>query len=95
MKDIKTKNWGKEQIDLRHLGFVSEVRPIEIYLKEDGSKTNGPSICIVNMGAGSKHTFSQITIEMFNEALGELGYEIRKKDLASSSITPSTGEIGG
>lgn len=74
------KNVGTNQIDLTHLGYASQIAPVELYLKEDGTLENGPSLCIVNVGAGYKHTFSQISIKTLNEALNKLGYEIKKKN---------------
>lgn len=88
-KPIKTFNVGKGLIDLRHLkpafGFCLppvEVRPIEIHLKEDGSLNDGPSLCIVNSDMQKSPTFffSQVSIEMLNSALKEIGYSINKID---------------
>lgn len=88
-KPIKTFNVGKGKIDLRHLkpafGFCLppvEVRPIEIHLKEDGSLNDGPSLCIVNSDMQKSPTFffSQVSIEMLNSALKEIGYSINKID---------------
>lgn len=88
-KPIKTFNVGKGQIDLRHLkpafGYCLppvEVRPIEIHLKEDGTLDDGPSLCIVNSDMQKTPTFffSQVSIEMLNNALKEIGYSINKID---------------
>lgn len=36
-----------EQIDLRKMRVVGEVRPIRVYIKPDGAKDDTPSFCFV------------------------------------------------
>lgn len=76
---MKAVNHGTGQVDLRHLedtGLVPmEMRPSELHLKEDGTKTNGPSFTLV-LERGPMRVYGQVSLDMLNEALGELGYTI-------------------
>ena len=72
-------NHGTGPIDLRHLGAADEMRPTEIHLKEDGAIGDKPSFTIVMTALGRTPKFGQLSLEMLNEALNELGYEIIKK----------------
>lgn len=79
-KAFKGINHGKEQMDLRHLGKALELRPIEIHHKENGSTKGEPSFVIVMIG--TKYipgtVYGQITLDMFNEGLADIGYKIEK-----------------
>ena len=85
-KPLKTLNWGKLKIDFSssRYHYIQEMRPTEIHLKEDGSINNKPSFAIVmsrdEIGAEEYHypIYGQISLEMLNEGLKELGYEIVK-----------------
>ena len=64
----------------------TEARPIEIRLKEDGTIDNKPTICIVLCQEPESASiistikkpliYGQISIEMFNEGLKDIGYRI-------------------
>jgi hypothetical protein len=80
MKDIIIANWGTNQIALTNIR--GEYKPVEIHLKEDGTKDNTPSFAIVMekpkpLGITDR-IFGQVSLKMLNEALNELGYEIIK-----------------
>ena len=80
-KEFKGINHGKKQIDLRHLGNDAlQLRPVEIHLKENGSDTDGPSFVIVMVGSEyiPAKVYGQITLDMFNEGLLDIGYKITK-----------------
>ena len=51
------------------------MRPVEIHLKEDGSKANEPSFCIV-MTDFNNQVAGEISLEMLNDGLADIGYEI-------------------
>mgnify|MGYP006330749343 CR=1 len=77
---LKAFNHGKGQIDLTHLPPGSEqMKPVELHLKEDGSKTNEPSFAIVLTRTFSRPVYGEVSLKMLNEALGELGYKITKQ----------------
>jgi hypothetical protein len=84
VKDFIGINHGKRPIilDLPNDTYVQQLKPVEIHLKEDGSITNGPSFCIVLKASGMLDTkmacVGQITLEMLNEGLKDIGYEIKK-----------------
>lgn len=54
--------------------------PVEIHLKEDGSKDDKPSFAIL-MSRPETHIriVGQLSLEMFNEGLADIGYELIKK----------------
>lgn len=79
-KAFKGINHGKDQIDLRHLEKALELRLIEIHHKENGSTKDEPSFVIVM--TGTKYipgtVYGQITLDMFNKGLADIGYKIEK-----------------
>ena len=83
-KDIKTQDVGYGQIELnkpQHKGMI-QLKPVEIYHKEDGSKEDKPSFCFImrDTSFSPKHlpVCAQVSLEILNEAMHELGYEIKK-----------------
>lgn len=79
-KPFKGINHGTGQIDLTHHKEIEEFSPVEIHLKEDGSLKNEPSFAIVLTSPYSRtQVFGQISLEMLNEGLDDVGYEIIKK----------------
>jgi hypothetical protein len=78
-KDFIGINWGTKDIDFRNKPTSMEMMPIEVHLKEDGTKDNGPSLCIVmSLKALDLQTYGQISVEMFNEGLKDIGYKLVK-----------------
>lgn len=83
MKDLNTVkgyNWGTGVIELELGDFAMEFRPVEIHIKEDGSLDNKPSMCVVMVRSGVRdlYSYGQLSLEMWNKALGEIGYKIEK-----------------
>jgi hypothetical protein len=78
MKEMLIKNHGKGKIAINEdYGPIIQFRPTELHLKEDGSLTNEPSFAVVMTRPDAKgKAVGQISLEMLNEALGELGYTI-------------------
>lgn len=81
-KPFKAVNHGKKQIDLLHLGLNAiELRPTEIHLRENGAVDEAPSFCIVLTDQAKifhhHPVYGQISLDMLNEGLKELGYEIK------------------
>lgn len=77
-KDIKTVNHGTGMIDIDPAPVAKHVvqgMPTELHLKENGTLSNGPSLAIV-IETHNRRVIGQISIDMFNEALNELGYKI-------------------
>lgn len=78
--DIKTKDWGTDQIDLRDNQLVKEFKPVEIHHKSDGSLKNKPSFLFVLYSPISPYKIiGQISLQMLNQAMNELGYKITEK----------------
>jgi hypothetical protein len=79
---IKGFNHGTGPIDLkldeetRYPAF--EFRPIEIHLKEDGALGNKPSMCMLMCNLGGVYVYGQLSVEMWNKGLAEIGYKIEK-----------------
>lgn len=83
-KDFIGIDHGKNVVDLRHLGTSFEMRPTEIHLKKNGSLNETDSVVIVFTipteltGFKSPAVYGQISIEMFNDGLADIGYKIVK-----------------
>lgn len=80
-KAFKGYKHGTGVVDLRHLGVAVELRPTEIHLKDNGSLDNGPSLTIVLSDmktVAPVRVIGQISIEMLNEGLADIGYKIVK-----------------
>jgi hypothetical protein len=79
-KAFKAFNVGTGKIDLSHhqLGLTM-MRSVEIYCKEDGSVKDEPTFSIVMTSPFSKPVFGEISLEMLNEGLNEIGFEIIRK----------------
>lgn len=77
-KVFKAFNHKLEKIDLSHHENVIEVRPTEIHLKENGSKTDESSFLIVSEHPSLPVMAAQISLEMLNEGLEQIGYKIIK-----------------
>lgn len=82
-KDFKGTNHRKNMIDLtRHKGLLLELRPTEIHLKEDGALGGKPSFTIVMTHPHESIDMvvcGQLSFDMWNEGLADIGYEIVKK----------------
>lgn len=84
-KEFITVNHGKNPIDLSYLRdkLSLEFIPVELHHKEDGAIGNTPSFCFVMTRATSDskviHIYAQISLDMLNKAMNELGYDIVKK----------------
>lgn len=81
IRPFTAHNHKKGHIDLRDLGVIRRMLPTEIHLKEDGSIKDKESFAIVLERPGELPVVGEITMEMFNEALDTIGYEIIKKDI--------------
>lgn len=78
-KPFKGINHGTGQIDLTHHKEIEEFHPVEIHLKDDGSLKNEPSFAIVLTSQYSRtQVVGQISLEMLNEGLADVGYKIVK-----------------
>lgn len=79
-KPFKGVKHGKGQIDLKHLGDSVELRPVEIHMKEDGGLDDQPVFVIVMVGTRyiPMAVYGQITLDMLNGGLKEIGYKIVK-----------------
>lgn len=73
-------NHGTGVIDLTKHKEIEEFRPVEIHLKENGSLKNEPSFAIVMTSQFSMNqVVGQISLEMLNDGLSDIGYEVIKK----------------
>lgn len=85
-KPFHAYDHGTGPIDLRRFNKHATVRPIEIHLKQDGSLTNGPSFCFVMTDEQvhvpvkevTRSIEAQISLQMLNDGLKDIGYEIKK-----------------
>lgn len=72
-------NHGYARIDLREHKGIQQMRPTEIHLKEDGSISYHPSFAIVMEIDDQPAVFGQISLEMLNKGLSQIGFEITRK----------------
>ena len=79
IKDFTAYNHGKGVIDLRDIGSATQMMPTEIHLKEDGSLDNKPSFTIILEHPLKKPVYGQITLEMLNDGLEDIGYKMVKQ----------------
>ena len=79
-KEFKAVDHGNHPIDLRGLGSVTQLRPIELHHNSNGSLKNEPTFAIVMgvPGVDAPKVIGQLSLEMWNETLKELGYSIVK-----------------
>jgi len=79
-KDFKGVNHGTGRIIINRDKEVFVLKPTEIHLKENGSLKNEPSFAIVLENPPFKFKcVGEISLEMLNEGLADVGYEIIKK----------------
>ena len=79
VNDIETIDWGTGHVDLRDR-VVVEMRCDRIHLKRDGSLNDGPVLTFELAGLRKVHVVHQVSVEMLNEALNELGFELKRMD---------------
>ena len=72
---------GKGQIDLRPFPAAYELRPIQIFHKEDGDVKDEPSFAILMVDPNkiANPVIGQLSLRMLNQGLADVGYEIVKK----------------
>lgn len=56
-----------------------EVRPVAIYLKEDGALDDKPSFVLSMIDLASRETHGQLTLNMLNDGLDDVDYTVVKK----------------
>lgn len=78
-KAFKAIDVGNGTIVVSGYGNVQQMLPVEIHHKADGSITNKPSFCIVMTAPFKQTVCGQISLEMLNAALSDIGYELIKK----------------
>lgn len=77
-KPFQGFDWGKGLIKINHPTI--EMRPIEIHHKADGSLKDQPIFSIVMTNEViDKSVRGTISLEMLNEGLKDIGYEIVKR----------------
>ena len=79
-KPFKGFNHGKNQIVIegppgKTMHFL---KPVQIHLKENGSLKNEPSFAIVMDSKDYGMALGEISLEMFNDGLRDVGYKIIK-----------------
>lgn len=80
-KPFKGISHGTGPINLTHLSDTDQFRPVEIHLKENGSLKDEPSFAIILTSPYSKKAIvGQISLEMLNDGLADIGYTIFKMD---------------
>lgn len=81
MSKLSTVNHGLRPINLTHLKQTPiEMRPTELHMKEDGSILDEPSFCFVMQHPSMLHkpVSAQVSLDMLDRAMNELGYKIVK-----------------
>lgn len=83
MEEFKIINHGNGPINLTHFNpkNIVEMRPTELHFKENGSLENKPSFALVfemPWSFAAPIVYGQISLQMLNDGLRELGYEITK-----------------
>ncbi|KKM25137.1 hypothetical protein LCGC14_1597930 [marine sediment metagenome] len=76
-------NHGKGQIDFKVIGQsrpLVQLLPTSIHLKEEGAVDGGPSVAIVMQDSLGTAAFGQLSLNMWNEGLKDIGYKIVKDD---------------
>lgn len=76
-KPFNGYNHKKEKVDLLHIRPLLLMRPTEVHLKEDGSVKDEPSLTIV-MKRRDQSVAGEISLEMLNDGLADIGYTITK-----------------
>jgi len=95
-KPFKAFDWGTGQVDLtphqkNPRNYLVELRPTEIHLKTNATLSNGPGFTIImaipddvlpTLDPNQKVpvAYGQISLEMLNSALADIGYEVVKKE---------------
>lgn len=82
-KPFQGFNHGTSQIVFgpeREFAFPAELKPIEVHIKQDGSITDEPSLCFVMVDGAGAHRFAQISLDMLNDGLADIGYKLLRKD---------------
>jgi len=79
-KAFKTFNHGTDPIRLvsEPGKKIAEGMPTELHLKEDGALNNTPSLAIIIRDIEGNRIVGQISLQMLNDGLNELGYQIVK-----------------
>jgi hypothetical protein len=76
---IKTVNVGTDKVRLEAATAI-EFSPVELHMKEDGSKNGKPSFTWVMVNPHSPVTvYAQFSLDSLIDAFDELGFEIKKK----------------
>lgn len=75
-KPFRGINFGKESIEIGPVN--NEMKPTLICLKEDGAIGDKPSLAILFESYGKKF-IGQVSVDMFNEGLDDIGYKLVKK----------------
>lgn len=78
-KAFKAFDHGTGRIDLTKHEGLKMMRPVEIHHKQDGSVKDEPSFAIVMTSPFSSPVVGEISLEMLNDGLNEIGYEIIRK----------------
>ena len=76
---IDLNKWG-------NVGKISEMRPVELHHKSNGSIREKPSFAIVLVDSlhdsdiTDNMVYGQISLEMLNDGLKEIGYKLVKEE---------------
>lgn len=69
---------GTGQIDLtKYEGVMVQMKPVAVYHKSDGDLNNKDSLCIVMSAPDKIHVCGQISVEMFNDGLKDIGWKLQ------------------
>ena len=69
---------GIIKLGLSQFTDVQQGKPVEIHFKDDGSVDNKPSLCLVIMTETTSCVYGQISLEMLNNAIEQVGYKLIK-----------------
>jgi hypothetical protein len=65
-------------LDVKVYGHMQNTCPVELHHLPNGAINNGPSFCIVSVDMNDNFYMGQISVDMLNKGLEEVGYKIVK-----------------
>lgn len=73
---------GVIEPDRKHFESVTQLKPVILYHKEDGTKDDKPSFSLISVHPAipCAGAISEISLDMLNEAMSEVGYTVLKKE---------------
>lgn len=72
-------SWDDQIIfDRRMYGDIQVTAPVEVHYLPHGAINNGPSVAFVSVDLNDNFYLGQISVEMLNRGLKDIGYKVVK-----------------